>query len=177
MRRFSPPGSPLGVPLLFSHCPALRLRASHPDSGVFVLRPRGRCDLERLGWPSVPGAAHLLRPLCRQPCLCIRCCAVRRCAAASVCCNSQRRALAACRFWGRRPYRITQRGCCFLLSLPPATSNPRLHGAPPTCHERPCLQEAAPHLQRTPPACKEHPPFARRTPSAPLAMSTPRFQT
>ena len=59
------------MPLLTSHCPALRLRASHPGSGVFVLWPRGRCDLERLGRPSVPGAAHLLTPLCRQPCLCI----------------------------------------------------------------------------------------------------------
>ena len=73
------------MPLLFSHCPALRLRASHPGSGVFVLWLRGRCDLERLGRPSVPGAAHLLRPLCRQPCLCI--CHFLFVSSANACCR------------------------------------------------------------------------------------------
>ena len=63
-----PLGSVLSLPPL---CWRFASGRHTQQGGVFELRLRGRCDLERLGWPSVPGAPHLLRPLYRQSCLCL----------------------------------------------------------------------------------------------------------
>jgi hypothetical protein len=107
--------------------PLLPLSGASPPGvtpGQWRVRPlaEGALRLGKAGWPSVPSAVHLLRPLCRQPCGCIFFHAVQRCAAASVCIDLTRRAAAgACRLKGlQHPTKNLPQGC---LWLPPPTSS------------------------------------------------------
>ena len=110
---------PPGFPTSFGS-PLLPLSGASPPGvtpGQWRVRPPAEGALRpgKAGWPSVPGAVHLLRPLCRQLCACIPFHAAQRYADANVCCDLARRAAAACRVRGLRPPTKTRPLCCLWL--------------------------------------------------------------